>query len=487
MNQKYVAIIGGGPAGLTAAAYLARAGIPVDLFEQNDNLGGYISTFERDGFRFPSGPTCFGSNGIVIPILEELGLDPSEMFLSVGKQISWATCDVPLRSPIQTGQEMAKQFPDQDVALKRYFRWVGVGGKAYRKAMSSGMMFGRNPVMGSLGVALTHPLVPWALLLAKGHTNQRIHSKYFEDTALSRIFNQLGFPVMAGHHTLGMWSTYFDDLWTPIGGMQTLSDRLAQEIEKNGGCLHRGAKVRQIIVNRGRAEGVRLWDNRFVPAHWVISAADLKHTCIDLLQNQLPEETIKKIHRSKPSESIFAVYLGLRGGTELSDVLKRFQHSHVSYSCADGTQIQLAWLSKNDATVAPEGCHALFAGMLSPYADWESTKDEKQKYLNQKKAYVADVIRRCEEFLPGLSKHIVVQEAASPLTFERYTSNWQGATSGWNWNPTNTQHFDYARDIPLQNFRMTGHYVHSPGGVPSAMITSWYISREIIRTLENER
>ncbi len=42
-SEKRVAIIGGGPAGLSAAAFLSRAGISVTIFEQRERLGGVVS------------------------------------------------------------------------------------------------------------------------------------------------------------------------------------------------------------------------------------------------------------------------------------------------------------------------------------------------------------------------------------------------------------------------------------------------------------
>jgi phytoene dehydrogenase-like protein len=75
-----VLIIGAGMAGLTAAAYLARAGLKVDVYEQHTLPGGYISSFVREGFTFPAGPTSITSNGIVFPILKELGLEGKRRF-----------------------------------------------------------------------------------------------------------------------------------------------------------------------------------------------------------------------------------------------------------------------------------------------------------------------------------------------------------------------------------------------------------------------
>ena len=51
-ERKPVAVLGGGPAGLTAGYLLARKGVPVIVFEAEDQVGGIAKTEVRDGFRF---------------------------------------------------------------------------------------------------------------------------------------------------------------------------------------------------------------------------------------------------------------------------------------------------------------------------------------------------------------------------------------------------------------------------------------------------
>src|SRR5215217_1913605 len=53
--RKPVAVLGGGPAGLTAGYLLARQGVPVIVFEAEDQVGGIAKTEVRDGFRFDLG------------------------------------------------------------------------------------------------------------------------------------------------------------------------------------------------------------------------------------------------------------------------------------------------------------------------------------------------------------------------------------------------------------------------------------------------
>ena len=49
-------VIGAGAAGLTAAAFLARDGCEVDVFEQVPHIGGVTSTIHREGFAWDVGP-----------------------------------------------------------------------------------------------------------------------------------------------------------------------------------------------------------------------------------------------------------------------------------------------------------------------------------------------------------------------------------------------------------------------------------------------
>lgn len=69
-----MAIVGGGLAGLTAAAFLARAGCSVVLYEKSRELGGRARTSEREGYTLNFGPHALYRGGAAAPILRELGV-----------------------------------------------------------------------------------------------------------------------------------------------------------------------------------------------------------------------------------------------------------------------------------------------------------------------------------------------------------------------------------------------------------------------------
>ncbi len=75
-TKNEIHVIGAGLAGLTAAAFVARAGLPVVVHETRNRLGGRATTDDRDGFRFDQGPHALYRGGAAERVLAELGIHP---------------------------------------------------------------------------------------------------------------------------------------------------------------------------------------------------------------------------------------------------------------------------------------------------------------------------------------------------------------------------------------------------------------------------
>jgi oxygen-dependent protoporphyrinogen oxidase len=70
-----ILVVGGGIAGLTVAYDLGRRGLDVLVLEEQERLGGLISTFARDGFLMDGGPDAFlRAKPHARALCEELGL-----------------------------------------------------------------------------------------------------------------------------------------------------------------------------------------------------------------------------------------------------------------------------------------------------------------------------------------------------------------------------------------------------------------------------
>src|SRR5262245_36566059 len=72
-----VVVVGGGIAGLTAAALLGRAGVPTVVLEKSSAPGGRAATRSRDGFLFNVGPHALYRAGVLKQTLDVLGVKVS--------------------------------------------------------------------------------------------------------------------------------------------------------------------------------------------------------------------------------------------------------------------------------------------------------------------------------------------------------------------------------------------------------------------------
>src|SRR3954454_611595 len=83
-GQFDIGVVGGGLAGLAAAATAARAGRSVVLFEQASVAGGRARTRTEDGFAFNIGPHALYRGGLSLRVLRDLGVEPRAATVDLG-------------------------------------------------------------------------------------------------------------------------------------------------------------------------------------------------------------------------------------------------------------------------------------------------------------------------------------------------------------------------------------------------------------------
>jgi phytoene dehydrogenase-like protein len=106
-------------AGLTAAAYLSRAGLKVLLCEKEKKTGGLVNSFEYKGFVFDGGIRGIENSGIVFPMLKQLGIEVEFLANAVSIGIGNDVIGVDSKDSLGAYQELlGKYFPEnkQDIA-----------------------------------------------------------------------------------------------------------------------------------------------------------------------------------------------------------------------------------------------------------------------------------------------------------------------------------------------------------------------------------
>jgi phytoene dehydrogenase-like protein len=126
-----------------------------------------------------------------------------------------------------------------------------------------------------------------------------------------------------------------------------------------------------------------------------------------------------------------------------------------------------------NAELAPEGKSSLMIHAMAPNKwmnNWGGGDRETYKLLKDRAKNA--LIDKASAVIPDLRKHVEFDDAATPLTYERYTHNTDGASSAWSWNP-NKKFYEKFMGVhiktPVKNLYIGSCWANQIGGVPGAI------------------
>jgi len=491
--MKQIVIIGSGLGGLTAGNLLARKGHKVTVFESQGSPGGYTGGFRRQGFYFESGTLSFESSALVFKVMKEIGVYDKIEFVRQTMGIMAGKMKGVSSSYEEFKRLAYDAYPDEKDKLDRYF---GPVDKMIR--LTKAVMMPRGAT-----AYLSYPfnLVRFVALYRK-YSRETITDfaarSFGRDSELFRYFKELGYPDMSAAFIGPAFVSFLEDYWTVKTGMQSWANALADNFRSLGGELKLGARVDKIVTQNEAAVGVES-QGAFHPADWVISAADYKKTFLEMLDNPaiLPGAWRKKIGQTAVSEGIVTVYLGLT--IPPAELRKGLNAPHVSYrdyradadvrlgvddpEYFEKVSVGLYSPSLHDPKLAPEGKSGLMIQAVAPFrwlGNWGG--GDKQRYRELKDSVKQALIAKASAVIPGLADRIEFSDLATPLTYERYTGNTDGATSAWSWNPRNKFYksaMGIHIDTPVKHLLIGSCWANQIGGVPSAIAAARKCAKKI--------
>ncbi len=477
-----IAIIGSGMGGLVAGNLLAKKGHKVTIFESHITPGGYTSGFWNKGFYFESGTLSFESSDMVFEVMKDIGVYDKIPFTRQYGRWIFNNMDYETHSSDDLKKALFEAFPSEKENLERYFNEVD--------NMTQALLSMRKP--SNVFQALSFPLkLAKIIKIFKKYQNTtapKFTAMYFDkDSPLYRLLKDIGYPDMsAAIIGMAIWS-FFDDYWTVKTGMQSWADVLVDNFKSLGGELRLKSKVDQIITKDGTAVGVRSQSEDF-QADYVISASDYKKTFLNLIDDKtlIPQDMQGKIEKAAVSEGFFTVYLGLNLPQEKMREYLKIPHVYYAednpeldiYNTDDESYFDKSWTmiyspSLMNAELAPEGKSSLMIQAMTPHRwmnNWGG--GDRETYRNLKEKAKNALIEKTAVLIPNIRDHIEYEDAATPLTYERYTHNTDGATSAWSWNP-NKKFYDKGMmthiKTPVKNLYIGSCWAIQIGGVPGAI------------------
>jgi phytoene desaturase len=429
-------VIGAGLGGLASAMRLGAKGYAVTVIDKLDLPGGRGSSITQGGYRFDLGPTI-----VTVP---------------QGLRDLWAACgrdfdrDVTLK-PMDPFYEI--RWPDgssftarqDDSAMEAEVARLSPGDVAgYRKFLSDSEdrywfgyeNLGRRPMNELWELIKVLPRFAWlrADRSVYAHAARRVRDP--------RLRFALSFhPLFIGGDPFRVTSMYIlvshlekaFGVHYAMGGVQAIAKAMAQVIRDQGGQLQMDTEVDEILVEHGRAAGVRLANGTRLDAAVVVSNADAGHTYTRLLRNRPRKRwTDAKLQRTRWSMGLFVWYFGTKGTRDMwrdvghhTIVVGPRYRAHIkdifiNGHLADDMSLYVHRPSVTDSSVAPDGDDCFYVLSPVPHLGHENSVD----WAQEEEPYRQKMLAMLEErLLPGLSAHISESLVFTPETFrDRYLS-----------------------------------------------------------------
>ncbi len=449
-----VVIIGGGIGGLASAALLARSGHSVTLLEAHDTLGGRAGSWQKDGFRFDTGPSWYLMPEVFDHFYRLLGTSADEQLelvtLDPGYRVYFEGQKEPMDISASRDENLALFERTQRKAGRRLEKYLDSAGFTYDLAKRYFLYTSFAKLGPLLNPEVLRHLPRLTTLLLRPLSS--LAASTVRDDRLRKI---LGYPaVFLGASPFKAPSMYHlmshldlaDGVLYPIGGFARVIESIADLAVAEGVTIIRSARVTRIVVENGAATGVEYRDSRkhrhTLSADIVVSAADLHHTETELLEPE--QQTYPQTYWDKatPGPSAVLLYLGVRGELpELEHHTLLFAKdwrsgfdaifdadSHVP----DPASLYVCKPSGLDTDVAPDDHENLFVLVPVP-ADVSLGKGGIGGKGDKAVEAVADaVIEQISTWagIPDLASRITVRRTVGPADFATELNSWRGTALG---------------------------------------------------------
>ncbi len=486
--SKSVAIIGAGIGGLAVGCYLQMNGYETQIFEMHDKAGGLCTAWERKGYTIDG---CiqwlWGSspNNAFYKYWEELGAIQGKQIVNLeelmrienldGKSFSLYT------NADRLEQEMKQIAPEDAGFIKEFI-------EAIRRFANFSMPMEKNPELLSVVDYLKMTKVAVKLSsFNKWRITIGEMALLFSNPAMRRFWKQIWEPNMSALNLIMQLApAHNKSAGYPIGGSIPMTHSIEARYKKLGGKINYRKKVEKIIVENNYAMGVKLADGTTQKADYVVSAADGHETIFEMLEGKFVDGTVRTYYEQFP---VFTplVYVGLGVNRSFKDTPQivsgiKFELERPIVIGDNENKFLMVRIYNYDPTLAPQGKTVLTCTIDSSYLYWEALRKEINQYNEEKERIAKEVILALDKRFPDLAKDVEMHDVATPLTYYRYTGNWQGTYEGWVPTPKTPPTFVMKKTLPgLENFYMVGQWVMPGGGLPTGVLSGRWVTQLICK------
>jgi all-trans-retinol 13,14-reductase len=484
-------VIGSGIGGLGVAAFLAgRAGKRVLVLERYAKAGGFTHIFKRKSWDWDVGLHYVGEvhrpDSTLRRLFDEITggrvewQDMGEVYDTVvvgDRRFEYVAGRTAWRD------RMVEDFPGDEAVIDRYLELVAETTRGARG------FFGAKALPGP-AAAIAGPFMRRGFLRHASRTVAEVLDELTENELLKTVLTaqygdygltpkraSFGIHAMVANH-------YLRGAAYPVGGSSRIAAEVIPEIERAGGDVVVGAEVREILMERGRAVGVVMADDRALRAPKIISDAGVPNTIHRLLPADAPgrRALASVLQRVTPSMSHICLYVGLDAsdadlglGTSnlwvfpgpdhdasvdryLSDPSAPIPLTYISFPSAKDPDFQNRHPGK--ATV-----EVVSIAPFDWFSEWRDTAWQKRgdDYEALKEKLSNRLLEILVREVPQLEGHIAYHELSTPLSTRHFGAYDRGEIYGLEHTPARFKAKGLRPNTPVPGLWLTGQDVCTAG------------------------
>jgi phytoene dehydrogenase-like protein len=534
MMKTDVIVVGGGAAGLTAAAYVAQAGHSVMVFEKDAAFGGLLGSFDLFGHRVDKGARGIIDSGIIFPMLKQLKVSVDFLPNPIRIQIGDRSIDLHGEQGLADYHALLiHHFPQEKDAIDRIMADI----RTVMRQMD--VIYGiENPLFLPKPYDLryvTKTLLPW---MGKFFINIRKamgRMEPIEDYLKKMTANQALIDMIAQHffaQTPAFFAlsyfTLYQQYHYPKGGTQSLIDALLSVIRNGGGVLRNSCEVKSIDPTQ---QTLTTCNDEVVHYRQLIWAGDTNtfYSTLDLTTMQdaaLKQKVLKRqaeLKALRGADSILTLYVIVK---QDASVFASTSGPHAFYTpkttglskyplsslkddqgqwttdpqrlldyvdaIVEANTFEISVPSLRDASMSPPGETALILSTLFDYGLTEHIA--KLGLLPEFKTRItAKFLTVLKALWPGLQASVKHTNLATPLTIKSRTNAHEGSVTGWSFAnrpfPVETQFLRVSQAVktPIPTIKQAGQWTFNPAGVPVAVMTGKLAADAVLKDLTGRK
>lgn len=486
-------VIGSGMGGMVCAASLAKYGRRVLVLEQHYIPGGFTHTFSRKGYTWDVGVHCVGQMeeyqvpGRIIRWLSDGKIKMASMgdvyetfHYPEGFSITFPDSRAGFR------ESLIKAFPNEVAVIDEYLRIV----KTVEKTSKSFFAGKAMPVwMDRLTSRFIKSKSKWWKLTTKSVLDGLTSNEKLKAVLTSQWGYYGSTPSKSSFAMHALTACHF---WSggyyPVGGSQVFADHFLRVVAEAGGETLVRADVAEVIIEKGRAIGVRMRSGEEFFAPLVISAAGAKLTASKLIpEKHKTGPWVSQLESMNQSPPHVCLYIGFEGDIVSAGATKSNQwfmeswnqelpNWDVSDLNSEAPILYMSFPSLKDP-LHEQGPQAKHTGEVVTFVPWEAFekwKDTRRglrdpEYMEFKKSIEDRLIKQLNRHIPKLMSMVKYVELSTPLSTTHFTRAPMGAIYGLEATPERFTSPHIRTRTPFKGLYLAGGDVATLG-VTGAMV-----------------